>query len=318
MKITAQEMVKHMNWPDLIEALRAQFRAGCQMPERHHHSMQVPGEADATMLLMPAWQPGERIGVKLVNVFPGNTQRNLPSISADYLLYDGKTGQNLAIMDGALITSRRTAAAAALGAEFLSREDSETLFLVGAGRVARLVPQAMSAVRPIKRVMVWALREESAQKTCNELRDEGIDAVVEMDLERGAKAADIVSCATLATEPLIKGEWLSGGQHLDLIGSFTPDMRETDDEAIRRAEVYIDVETALTECGDLLVPIRNGIIKKQDIKGDLAALCSSKVAGRTDNNSITLFKAVGAALEDLATASLIYEKSANSHIESPT
>lgn len=308
MQISSEDMIRHLAWPDLIEALRLQFIAGCDVPERHHHSMPVPGGADATMLLIPAWQQGERIGVKLVNVFPGNSKIGLPSISADYLLYDGKTGQNLALMDGAVITSRRTAAAAALGAKFLSREDSETLFLVGAGRVASLVPEAMQSVRPIKRVLVWDLYKESARKACEELKAAGFEAEVELDLEKGAKSADIISCATLATEPLIKGAWLAPGQHLDLIGSFTPEMRETDDDAMRASEVYIDIGTALTECGEMIEPLRSGAITNADIKGDLAALCRETVSGRTDDNAITLFKAVGTALEDLATASLIYEK----------
>ncbi|WP_299665659.1 ornithine cyclodeaminase family protein [uncultured Ruegeria sp.] len=308
MHIRSEEMIRHLAWPDLIEALRRQFKAGCEVPERHHHSMQVPGSPDATMLLMPAWQSGERIGVKLVNVFPSNTKVNLPSITADYLLYDGKTGQNLAMMDGAVITSRRTAAAAALGAKFLSRENSETLFLVGAGRVASLVPEAMRTVRPIKKVLVWDLYEESAHKLVDRLSSEGFEARVQLDLESGTRSADIISCATLSKEPLIRGAWLAPGQHLDLIGSFTPDMRETDDEAMRIASVYVDIDTALTESGDMIEPLRNGAITEADIKGDLAALCRETAVGRTKNSAITLFKAVGSALEDLAAASLIYDK----------
>lgn len=308
MHIDSEEMIRHLAWPDLIEALRLQFIAGCEVPERHHHSMQVPGDPDATMLLMPAWQSGERIGVKLVNVFPGNTKVKLPSISADYLLYDGKTGQNLAVMDGALITSRRTAAAAALGAKFLSRDNSETLFLVGAGRVASLVPEAMRTVRPIKKVLVWDLYEESAREAVERFSTEGFDASVELDLERGTISADIISCATLSKEPLIKGAWLSPGQHLDLIGSFTPDMRETDDDAMRIADVYIDIDTALTECGEMIEPLRSGAITPADIVGDLASLCRETAPSRTSDNAITLFKAVGTALEDLAAASLAYDK----------
>ena len=244
MHFTAQEMIPYLAWSDLIEALRLQFQAGCEVPKRHHHSIHVPDNPEATLLLMPAWHTGQRIGVKLVNVFPGNAKIHLPSISADYLLYDGKTGQKLAMMDGAVITSRRTAATAALGAQFLSRPDSETLFLVGAGRVASLVPAALRAVRPIKKVLVWSVSHDSRKRLCDQLTREGFDAHIELDLERGTKSADIISCATLATAPLIKGIWLAPGQHLDLIGSFTPKMRETDDDAMRLADIYIDTQTA--------------------------------------------------------------------------
>ncbi len=316
MHINADEMLSYLSWLDLIDALRVQFRDGCEVPTRHHHTVDVPGDASGTILLMPAWQGGNRIGIKIANVFPGNTKAGLPSISADYLLYNAKTGQNLAIMDGALITSRRTAAASALAAQFLSRQDSETLFLVGAGRVASLVPEAMRAVRPIRKVLVWDLFEASAHKACERLTEQGFDARPEFDLEAGTRAADIISCATLATEPLIKGDWLSHGQHLDLIGSFTPEMRETDDDAMRFADVYIDVDTALTECGEMIEPLRSGALVTDDVKGDLAKLCRREVAGRTTDEAITLFKAVGTALEDLATASLIYDKKCASRLSS--
>jgi ornithine cyclodeaminase len=314
MRIQPETLQELLTWPELIEAIRLQFKNGCEVPERHHHTMEAPGQADATMLLMPAWQPGKRIGVKLVNVFPDNTKKGLPSISADYLLYDGQTGQSLATMDGAVLTSRRTAAAAALGAQFLSREDSETLFLVGAGRVATLIPEAMRSVRPIKNVMIWDLSKESAERAAKHLQNLGFNTEVELDLQKGTERADIISCATLAKEPLIKGEWLKPGQHLDLIGSFTPDMRETDDEAMRIADVFVDTDTALTESGDLVAPLKSGAILAGEIMANLTDLCSGRTHGRVDDQAITLFKAVGTALEDLAGASLAYDKFAQGQV----
>ena len=307
MQISTEELTELLTWPKLIDALSTQFKNDCCVPERHHHTIQVPGQADATMLLMPAWQTGGRIGVKLVNVFPDNTKRKLPSISANYMLYNGDTGQALASMDGATITSRRTAAAAGLGASFLSRTDSETLFLVGAGRVASLVPEAMRSVRPIKRVLVWNHNESNALTLCEKLNASGFDAKPEFDLEAGTKAADIISCATLSKRALIKGNWLRVGQHIDLIGSFTPEMRETDDDAMRIADVYVDTDTALTESGDLLGPLSSGVIRHTDILGNLSDLCRGNVEGRSSNQAITLFKAVGTALEDLAAASLAFD-----------
>ncbi len=308
MQIPAERLIDLLPWPKLIEALKQQFREGCEVPDRHHHAMHVPGEVDATMLLMPAWQPGSRIGVKIVNVFPSNAQLKLPSITADYLLYDGKTGQALATMDGATITSRRTAAAAALGAAYLSRKDSETLFLVGTGRVAALIPDAMRAVRPIKRVLVWNRSKDGAIELCKKLNAAGYDAQPEFDLKAGTEAADIISCATLSKDPLIQGAWLKPGQHLDLIGSFTPEMRETDDEAMQVCDVYIDTDTAFTESGDIVAPIASGTITRSDIKGNLTDLCRGDTEPRNRDDAITLFKAVGTALEDLAAASLAYDE----------
>lgn len=308
MRIPDDKLVEYLNWPDLIDAVERQFRDGCEVPDRHHHTMKVPGQADATMLLMPAWQPGKRIGVKLVNVFPDNTKRGLPSISADYLLYDGETGRALASMDGSVITARRTAAAAALGAKFISREESQTLFMVGAGRVGSMVPHAIRTVRPIRRVLVWDLKQEAAEALCTELQSAGMDACAELDLRAGVGEADIISCATLSTKPLIEGASLKPGQHLDLIGSFTPEMRETDDDAMRIAEVYIDTSTALMESGDLVFPLKSGAITEGSLIGTLTSLCRGEVAGRTDPAAITIFKAVGTALEDLAAASLVYDK----------
>lgn len=308
MRILDEKLSTYLDWPDLIDALRRQFKAGCVVPDRHHHTIQTPGQSDATILLMPAWQPGDRIGVKLANVFPDNTQHGMPSITADYLLYDGKTGRGLATMNGSIITARRTAAAAALGADFLSRPDSRTLFMVGAGRVAAMVPGALRAIRPIQRVMVWDIRVENAKDLCNRLRESGFDANPELDLRRGTEVADIISCATLSTNPLIEGAWLRSGQHLDLIGSFTPGMRETDDHAMGSSEIYIDTETALTECGDLIGPLASGVITRDAVRGTLTSLCRGQVPGRASPESKTLFKAVGTALEDLAAASLAYDR----------
>ncbi|AUQ60723.1 putative ornithine cyclodeaminase/mu-crystallin family protein (plasmid) [Phaeobacter inhibens] len=308
MRIPSETLQDLLTWPELIEAIRLQFKNGCEVPERHHHTIKTPGQSDATMLLMPAWQPGNRIGIKLVNVFPDNTQKGLPSISADYLLYDGQTGQSLATMDGSVLTSRRTAAASALGARFLSREDSETIFLVGAGRVATLVPEAMRSVRSIKTVLIWDLNREGAERAAKYLRGLGFDANVELDLRKGTEHADIISCATLAKEPLIKGDWLKPGQHLDLIGSFTPNMRETDDDAMRIADVFVDTDTALTESGDLVRPLNSGAISSGDILANLTDLCTGRAKGRSGDQAITLFKAVGTALEDLAGASLAFDK----------
>ncbi|WP_438751108.1 ornithine cyclodeaminase family protein [Pararhizobium sp. O133] len=295
-------------WNALIESLRVMFRDGCEMPVRHHHDVAVPGEAAATLLLMPAWQPGSYIGVKMVSVFPGNTDRGLPAIHGSYLLSSGKTGQLLAILDGAELTARRTAAASALAADYLAAKDAQRMLMVGAGRLSQNLIEAHASVRPLKEVSIWARDPRKAAATVAEIKIPGVTVSVATDIEAAARDADIISCATLSSEPLIRGDWLKEGAHLDLVGAFKPSMRESDDRAVERATLFVDTrEGALSEGGDLVQPLRAGLIKAGDLRADLGELASGRHAGRTQVNEITLFKSVGAALEDLAGAILAFE-----------
>jgi ornithine cyclodeaminase len=306
MKIANETLEKYLPWNPLINAISDQFIAGCTVPTRHHHNIETTTNTDGTQLLMPSFQPGDYVGLKIVNVFPDNNIINLPSIHADYLLYSGKTGELLAMIDGGILTARRTAAASALAAKYLAKPNASTIFIVGSGRVASLIPEAMRTIRPITDVKVWDLNLDNAKKLVDKLSKLGFNASVENNLEAGTKSADIISCATLATNPLILGEWLSPGQHLDLIGSFTPSMRETNDTAMSIADVYIDVETAFSESGDIIEPVKSGVLKRNDIKGDLTSLCKA-AENRYSDKKTTIFKAVGTALEDLAAAKLVYE-----------
>ena len=295
-------------WGALIKALRTMFREGCEMPVRHHHDVAVPGEAAATLLLMPAWQPGSYIGVKMVSVFPGNTDRGLPAIHGSYLLSSGETGQLLAILDGAELTARRTAAASALAADYLAAKDARRMLMVGAGRLSQNLIEAHASVRPLKAVSIWARDPRKAAATASEIRIPGVTISVADDIEAAAREADIISCATLSSEPLIRGDWLKDGAHLDLVGAFKPSMRESDDRAVERATVFVDTrEGALSEGGDLVQPLKAGVIKASDLQADLAELASGRHAGRSRSDEITLFKSVGAALEDLAGAILAFE-----------
>jgi alanine dehydrogenase len=295
-------------WDGLVKALGDMFAEGCVMPVRHHHDVEVPGEADATLLLMPAWQPGAYIGVKMVSVFPGNQARGLPAIHGSYLLSSGKTGELLAIVDGGELTARRTAAASALAARYLAREDASRLLMVGTGRLSTNVIEAQAAVRPIRHVAVWGRDPKKAEATAKELDLKGVEVSVASDLETAAREADIISCATLSSEPLIRGDWLKPGAHLDLIGAFKPTMRESDDRAVSRASIFVDTrDGALSEGGDIVQPLRAGVITEDAIRADLFELAQGKHSGRTAPDEITLFKSVGAALEDLAGAVLAFE-----------
>lgn len=291
----------------LVERLRQMFRAGAIVPPRHHHTVRVPGAPDATMLLMPAWQEGRFLGVKVVNVFPGNGAKGLPSVVGSYLLMSGHTGEPLAVIDGRMLTLRRTAAASALASTYLSRADARRLLMVGTGALAPHLILAHATVRPIREVMVWGRTPGKAERLAHSLTSRYFSVSATTDLEAAVRGADIISCATLARDPLIRGEWLQPGQHLDLVGGFTPEMREADDAAIDRARVYVDTPQALKEAGDITQPLASGLLDEKMIAGDLAELTQGRVHGRSFYNQITLFKSVGTAIEDLAAAVLLFE-----------
>ncbi|MGP1397962.1 MAG: ornithine cyclodeaminase family protein [Inquilinaceae bacterium] len=298
-----------LTWPPLIEALKTMFADGCTMPVRHHHTMTVPDEPDATLLLMPAWTSGGYLGVKLATVFPGNAARGLPAVSAGYLLCSAKTGEILALIDGGELTSRRTAAASALAASYLARPDAANLLIVGTGRLAPNLAAAHAAVRPIRRITVWGRSQPKALALADSLATAGFEAAATEDLAQATAQADIVSCATLSTTPLIRGDWLSPGVHLDLVGGFTPAMREADDTAVTRSTLFADTrDGVLKEAGDIVQPIAAGIVAETDIAADLYDLTRGTHPGRTGRDEITLFKSVGAALEDLAGAVLVYDR----------
>ncbi|QPK05415.1 ornithine cyclodeaminase family protein [Vibrio kanaloae] len=314
MQLNQQQVHNALPWLPLVDALKDIFTRDVTAPIRHHHTMNVPQDPSATLLLMPAWIEGEYLGVKQVNVFPGNSARNQPGLSSHYLLSCGKTGKMLAQIDGNELTARRTAAASALASHYLSRETASKMLMVGAGRVARRLVPAHMSVRPIKTVQVWDINQSAAEQLATELRDEGVDAVAcpNDQLEAVARDADLISCATLSTAPIIKGEWLKPGAHLDLVGSFTPTMRETNNEALKRANVFVDVKAAaLVETGELIMPIRDGAITEESILADFSTLCSGQHAGRAGLDdpeaAITLFKSVGDSREDLAGAILAYQ-----------
>ena len=290
----------------LIAALRELFVQGCEVPLRHTHTLVSPEGGGGTLLIMPAWLPGRFLGIKTVSVFPGNAARGLPGLHATYTLYDAATGQPLAQMDGDQITGRRTAAASALAASMLARPDARRLLVVGAGRVAALLPAAYRAVRPIEQVEVWARRPAQAEALAARWRAEGLQARVAADLAPAVAAADVISCATLATEPLVQGAWLRPGSHLDLIGGFTPQMREADDACFDGAAVYVDTDEALQKSGDLLGPLSRGVFAAADVRGTLAALCAGAAQGRSSAGERTVFKSVGNALEDLAAAMRVW------------
>ncbi len=307
--INAQAVADALPFDALIDALDAAFVAGANTPDRGHHEIEVPGLADGTLLLMPCWQTNKNLGVKIATVFPGNVEKALSAVHASYFLMDASTGVPIAVLDGTELTRRRTAAASALASRYLSRTDSSTLLMVGTGELAPHLVAAHASARDIGKVLIWGRRQQATKSLQEKLSALSLETVIATELEDAVGAADIISCATLAKDPLIKGEWLRAGQHLDLVGAFKPDMREADATALSRAEVYVDTYSgAMSEAGDILQAIQEKAFEESDIAGDLAELASGKCQGRTSEEAITLFKSVGTALEDLAAAELVMRK----------
>ena len=305
--ISAAEIDRVLTFPSLIDALAEAFCSDVVTPVRHHHEIERPG-AHGTLLLMPAWTGlatrDGYVGVKVVSVFPENGAKNLPSVLGTYLLMDGATGEPRAALDGTRLTVWRTAAASALAARTLAREDASRMVMVGAGSLAPFLIRAHMSQRPIREVALWNHRPDKAESLAVELKAQGLPVAAVTDLEAAVREADLVSCATLSTAPIVKGAWLKAGAHLDLVGAFNLKMREADDEALRRAQVYVDTQAAKHEGGDVAVALNSGAIAESHVRGDLFDLC--RLPPRREADAITLFKSVGTALEDLAAAMLVW------------
>ncbi len=302
--LSAEDVARLGGYRDIVEALREGFCAGIETPVRHHHDV----SAVSTLLLMPAWSK-DWAGLKTVIFKTDNAALGLPTIQASYLLIDQKTGETVALMDGGEITRRRTAAASALAADYLARKDAEVMTLVGAGALGPHFVRAHAAVRPVKRVFIFNRSIAKSEALAAELAQDGFEAHSVSDLEHAVRQSDIISCVTTSTAPIVKGAWLRPGTHVDLAGSFKPTMRETDADVVARSSVYVDTrDGALAEAGDLLQARDEGKFDFAAIKGDLADLCRGTAKGRASGDEITLFKSAGTAIEDLATAIMLYQK----------
>lgn len=297
-----------LEYSGLVDDLHQAFAGNITVPKRQHYDIPgAEGNRETTLLMMPAWQDGQYIGVKLVTVAPENATIGLPSIQGQYLLFDAKDGQVCAMMDAPALTAKRTAAASALASRFLSRQDSQTLFMVGTGTLAPELIQAHASVRPIRRVLIWGRNKQNCQKVIDSLDSLDVQWQIVEEIEQGMAQADIISVATLSQTSLVSGKHLLAGQHLDLVGAYRPDMREADDDCLLRSKIFVDNRaTATIETGDLKIPLEQGVINQEDVLGDLFDLCRNKAIFERAPEDITLFKSVGHALEDLAAAKRVF------------
>ncbi|KAL7147420.1 hypothetical protein ABFS83_06G106100 [Erythranthe nasuta] len=307
--ITHESLIRH------LQSALPSLSAAVQSPLRHAHQT----SAASSFLLMPSWSTSPSlpyIGTKLVTHHPNNSALNLPGVQAIFVLFNSLTGQPLASMDATALTLYRTAAVSALASLYLSRENSETLVMIGAGSLAPHLIKAHLSVRPnIKLVVVWNRTPEKSKtlveqlrKECNGLEGRRLSFESSVCLEEAVQGGDIISCATNSEVPLVNGADLKAGAHLDLVGSFTPSMRECDDEAVRRGRVFVDNEAAVAEAGELVGALEREVMRESEIVGDLVELIKGvKKIGRRSLEEITVFKSVGSAVVDLLSAQMVYE-----------
>ena len=254
-----------------------------------------------TLLSRAAWIDGLGMAVKSATIFPGNPDREVPMVNGGVSLFDDETGTLSAIVDFHLVTKWKTAGDSLLAARRLARPDSENILIVGAGTQGRALHAAYSAAFPQARFTVWNRTPKNAEAMAAELKIN-----VATDLEQAVRAADIVTSATMSTDPLIEGDWLQPGQHVDLIGAYRPDMREVDDTALLRARVFVDsFDTTIGHIGEINIPLEGGTITRDHLVADYYDLSAFT---RQSDDEITLFKNGGGAHLDLMTANHILER----------
>lgn len=305
--LDADAVARALTWPALIAALERAFSRAVDVPPRQVHPLDAAGLAGGSLLVMPAWAADCGIGVKIVTYAPDNASLGLPRVHAAYLLFDATDGRPCALVDGDELTVRRTAAVSALAARRLARDDARTLLVVGTGHLAPYMAEAHASVREYRSIRVWGRSAERAAATVSRLRERGLPADVATDLDAALAAADVVTCATASGAPLVRGSRLRPGVLLDLVGSFRPDMREADDDAIgRAAAIVVDSRSGALRSGDLAQPIAAGMLTAEHVVADLHELLRRPAVRRTDDDVI-VFKSAGHSLADLAAARLAVE-----------
>lgn len=304
--ISAEQINTVMDWPDVIGAMED----GHRLPKANVGDLHM-AQGGNDLLNRAAWIEGLGIGLKTVTIFPENPRRDppLPTVQGAFVLYDEGDGSVRALIDGVAITLWKTAADSALGSKLLSRPNARTMLMVGAGALAEPLIRAHFSVRTgLEDIRIWNRTSANGERLAARLADDGLPVRAETDLEAAAGQADIICCATTSRQPVIRGDWLKPGAHLDLVGAFTPDGREADDAALRRGSLFVDSrDTTLHHIGEILIPLTEGVITEDDVRGDFYDLVAGR-AGRQSDGEITVFKNGGGAHLDLMTAIAIHRR----------
>jgi 1-pyrroline-2-carboxylate reductase [NAD(P)H] len=308
--ISPEEVHSALSYPALVDALQHAYAGKFSMPPRQVHLLDDdPGNNNAFALL-PSWND-EVIGVKAFTYFPDNKGPEFKSLYSKIMLFDRQHGEPLALVDGTSVTFWRTGGISGLATRLLAREDSETLLVLGTGNLSTYIIRANISVRPIKNVLVWGRNADKAAKVVEQMNAE-LDGVVcraVNDIETACAKADIVVAATGSHEPLVKGDWIKPGTHTDFIGNHHATKRECDTALILKSKVYADSRVnAFKEAGEILLPISEGVFKKEDIVAELTEMCAGTATLRESAEEITLFKSIGMAMSDLVGASLAYRQ----------
>ena len=308
--ISANEVHAALSYPGLVDALQDAFAKDYKQPPRQVFLLDDAADNFDAFALLPAWND-EIIAVKAFTYFPSNTPPH-DLLYSKIMVFDRSHGEPLALVDGATCTFWRTGGVSGLATRLLSRKESSTMLLLGTGNLSTYMIRANASVRPLEKIMVWGNPDglppvADAEAVIARVESElpNIAFSVTTDLEGACGEADIIVCATSSPEILVRGAWIKEGTHLDFIGNHHANKRECDTEVITKARVYVDsYVNAFKEAGEILVPIEEGAFKKEDVVAELSEMCSGKAKLRTDDEEITVFKAIGQALTDLVAASM--------------
>ena len=310
--LDANTVLTRLDFPTLVDELaRMHLKPIGLIDELRMESVDADNNT-SHFFIRAGWQQEEAVGAKVITVFPrNNTKKIWPSIQAVYVLFDGEYGTPLACLDGTALTYIKTATDSALGAKLLARKEISKMLMIGAGEMAHHLITAHCQSHPtISRVYIWNRTPEKAiALSQGELKSKfpGVSIETVENITECLPEVDLVCSATASTTPIIPGKALNPGTHIDLIGAFTPQMREADDDCLRRASLFVDSrETTIDQIGELMIPLENAVIKKSDIRADLADLCQKKHSGRQNNEEITLFKNGGGGHLDLMIARILH------------
>ena len=315
-----KDILSLITMKEVIEIIRNVFIAVGKnqvvLPERTVVEMK---DGKNAVLFMPGYMPTiNGIGIKIVSVFPDNISKGIPTINAQVLLNNPETGEIMCMMEGGLITAMRTAAVSAVATDILALEDAHTLGIFGAGVQSKSQIEAIMEVRPITNVKIFDVDINAATnlaETMKSLKGEACEFEASTTPDEVVNDSKIIVTATTSTTPVFDGSLLTGGTHINAIGSFKPHIREVDDTTMQRASLFVDaLEHALAEAGDLIIPMNTGIITKTDIKADLGELVLNKKSGRGKKEEITFFKSVGMAVQDIAVADAIIKKAEEQNV----
>ncbi|MCE9518100.1 MAG: ornithine cyclodeaminase family protein [Verrucomicrobia bacterium] len=308
--ITADQVHAALHYPDFIDSLHESFAGSYTMPPRQVMLLDEASGSHDAFAMLPSWND-QVIALKAFTYFPGNQAPNR-TLYSQILLFDRNCGAPLALVDGVSVTCWRTAGVSALASRFLSRPDSETLLLLGTGKLAPFLIRAHSSVRPLKQVIVWGRSKDKSAALIETMAREipTLKFEVATDLPAACGLADIVVCATGSTEILVRGEWIKPGTHTDFLGNHHATKRECDTAMVTMSRVFVDTRVnCFKEAGEILLPVSEGVYSTDQVAGELSDLCRGRVPARQNNEEITLFKSVGCALGDLCGALIAWRVS---------